>query len=372
MKILLCDNGMRGLLNFRGAVIRHFLSKGYDVVAVYPKITHEESLICSVPTGCRCVQCSMIPTGMNPVSDVKLFFELLKIYKTEKPDIVFHYTIKPNVYGTLAARCCGVKTVAMVAGLGYIFTGDGFKQRMGRWLYKFGLNKAHRVLTLNRFIYDKLLGVSFARKEQLILLKGGEGVDLSLFDNREDTFGSVRFLMVARVLIDKGYREYIQAAKIVKSIYPGIRIELLGPLDEKSPMGISKEELEKDIVSGTIKYLGVSNNVPAQLCEDGTVVVLPSYHEGLSMSLIEACAAGRPIITSEIPGCRETVDDGKNGFLVAVKDAESLATAMMKFIELSQDEKQKMARLSREKAENTFDVKYVFDVYDRLINDFLN
>ncbi len=369
MKILLCDNGMRGLLNFRGNVIQHFLSKGYEVVCVYPKVTHEDCLMDRVPKGCKCVQCSMVPTGMNPLADTKLFLELVKIYKSEKPDIIFHYTIKPNVYGTFAARFCGIKSVAMVAGLGYMFNSNGLKQKIGRGLYKLGLNRADRVLTLNRYIFKKLIDVSFAKEEQLILLKGGEGVDLMRFKYKEDNFTTIRFLMIARVLYDKGYSEYVEAARIVKKKYPDIGIFLLGPMDEASPMGVSKEVLNKDVERGLISYLGVSNDVPGELCKSGTVIVLPSYHEGLSMSLIEACASGRPIITTDISGCRETVDDGINGFLVPVKNSDALADAMIRFIELGAEKKQEMSKRSREKTENTFDVKYVLDVYDKLIKE---
>lgn len=369
MKVLLCDNGMRGLLNFRGNVIHHFLSKGYEVVCVYPKVTHEDCLMERVPMECKCVQVSMVPTGMNPIADAKLLFEFVEIYRKEKPDIIFHYTIKPNIYGTLAARFCGIKSVAMVAGLGYMFNSNGIKQRIGRLLYKLGLNRSHKVFTLNQFIYDKLIEVKFVKKERLKLLQGGEGVDLMRFSYKEDNFETIRFLMIARVLYDKGYSEYVEAARIVRRKYPDIGIYLLGPMDEVSPMGVSKEILDTDVESGAISYLGVSNNVPSELSKPGTVIVLPSYHEGLSMSLIEACASGRPIITTDISGCRETVDDGENGFLVPVKNSDVLADAMLRFVELSADKKREMSRKSREKAEKTFDVKYVQDAYDDVIGE---
>lgn len=368
MKIIFCDNGLRGLLNFRGSVIEYYLNKGYDIVLVYPAVTHEEPLEDRIPKGCKCYQTSMIPTGMNPIKDFYLLYELFKIYKREKPNIVFNYTIKPNIYGTLAAKFVGIKSVAMVAGLGYMFNSNGLKQKIGRALYKFGLRNADKVLTLNSTIYDTLIERSFVLKNNVVLLKGGEGVDLKRFKYLDDSFVQTKFLMVARVLYDKGYMEYVEAARIVKRKYPEVIFELVGPLDVDSPMGVANEVLERDEASGAFKYLGVLNDIPSKLGEGGVVIVLPSYHEGLSMSLIEACSMGRPIITTDIPGCRETVDDGENGYLVPVKNVEKLADSMIKFIELTQFEKQMMSRKSRNKAENTFDVKYVFEVYDKIIN----
>lgn len=368
MKIIFCDNGLRGLLNFRGSIIEYYLNKGYDIVLVYPSVTHEESLEGRIPHGCKCYQTSMIPTGMNPIKDIFLLYELFKIYKKEKPNIVFNYTIKPNIYGTLAAKFVGVKSVAMVAGLGYMFNSNGLKQKIGRILYKLGLRNADKVLTLNSTIYDTLIEKSFVNKTNIVLLKGGEGVDLNRFKYVEDSFVDTKFLMVARVLYDKGYAEYVEAAKIVKKKYPEIVFELVGPLDVESPMGVPYEVLKQDEASGAFKYLGVLNDIPSKLGEGGIVIVLPSYHEGLSMSLIEACSMGRPIITTDIPGCRETVDNGVNGYLVPVRNVEELAVSMIKFVELSQLEKHRMSQESRKKAERTFDVKYVLDIYDKIIN----
>lgn len=369
MKIIFCDNGLRGLLNFRGSVIDYYLNKGHDIVLVYPSVTHEKSLEGRIPKGCKCYQTSMIPTGMNPIKDVFLLYELFRIYKKERPNIVFNYTIKPNIYGTLAAKFVGVKSVAMVAGLGYMFNSNGLKQKIGRVLYKLGLRNSNKVLTLNPTIYRTLIEKSFVKKTNIALLKGGEGVDLNRFKYVEDSFVNTKFLMVSRVLYDKGYFEYVEAAKIVKKKYPEVVFELVGPLDVDSPMGVAYEVLKQDEMSGAVKYLGVLNDIPSKLGEGGVVIVLPSYHEGLSMSLIEACSMGRPIITSDIPGCRETVDNGKNGYLVPVRSVEKLAESMIKFIESSQFEKQEMSQKSREKAEQTFDVKYVFAMYDKIITE---
>ncbi|MDO5760796.1 MAG: glycosyltransferase [Bacteroidota bacterium] len=179
-------------------------------------------------------------------------------------------------------------------------------------------------------------------------------------------------MMVARVLYDKGYQEYVDAAEIVKKKYLNIDIELLGPLDETSPMGVPKSVVEQDVKANKIKYLGVTNDVPSYLRRDGVVVVVSSYHEGLNRSLMEACAMARPVITTNIAGCRETVEQGVNGYIVIPKDKQSLAEAMIRFIELPQKEKQEMAENSYRKAVRCFDVKIVLKKYDEIISELIS
>ena len=182
MKIILNDNGLRALINFRIDVIHHFIAKGYQVVLIYPACTREESLIDNIPQECKVYEVDMNPSGNNPVKDFSYFRQLYKIYSIEKPDIIFHYTIKPNIYGTFAAKLLRIKTVDMVAGLGYIFTGNDIKNKMGRRLYKTGLRLANKVIVLNSYNYELLLNKGFVLSNNLILFKGGEGVNLKHFN----------------------------------------------------------------------------------------------------------------------------------------------------------------------------------------------
>ena len=175
--------------------------------------------------------------------------------------------------------------------------------------------------------------------------------------------------MVARVLYDKGYSEYVEAASIVKHKYPNIQFELLGPIDESNPMGVPKHIIDKDVLDGKINYLGVTSDVASYLGLDGIVVVASSYNEGLNHSLMEACAMGCPIITTNIPGCYETVEDGVNGYLLQSKEAQSLAEKMLKFIELSHIEKQKMSKASYQKAIKEFNVENVIEQYEKIVNN---
>lgn len=177
--------------------------------------------------------------------------------------------------------------------------------------------------------------------------------------------------MVARVLYDKGYQEYVDAAAIVKAKYPNVELELLGATDFLSPMGVPKSVLEKDVADGKINYLGVTNDVPLYLKRKKVVVVVSSYHEGMNRALMEALAMGKPVITTNIPGCKEMVDEGINGFLVPKKDSSALAKAMIRYIELSDADKEKMEHASYKKAVEQFDVKHVLKRYDEIIEEMI-
>lgn len=364
-KILFCDNVLWGLVNFRGSVIRHFVQQGDEVVLVAPQ--DDESIMkVDIPEGVRYIPVRLNRCSRNPFTDLIYCAHLYRIYRKEHPDYIFHYTIKPNVYGSIAARLAGINCTGMVAGLGYGLLGDGMLSRLLAVMYRYAFKYVSSIFVLNQFNYQYLLDHKFCTSAQLRLFKGGEGVDLSAYPYVWEESGSpVVFLMVGRVLYDKGYREYVQAAKIVKQQYPDVRCQLLGMLDETYPAHVDEEELKRDVEEGTIEYLASTNDVMQYLGRSGVVVVLPSYFEGLSRSLMEACAVGRPIIATDIPGCRETVDEGKNGFLVKVKDSSSLAEGMLRYLSLSDAEKQAFSRHSRKKAEETFDVRQVIKEYEK-------
>lgn len=367
MKLLFCDNGMAMLLNFRVDVIRHYIDLGHEVVLIYPDMTHRDELVSRIPQGCRTIRVAMNPNSTNIFKDLVYLRSLYKIYRAERPDVVFHYTVKPNIYGSLAARLAGVRCkVAMVAGLGYVFDGDSLSKRLARILYKIGLRQSDRVITLNKANRDMLVENGYVREQNMELFACGEGVDLSRFPYRESRFDSVRFLMVARVLYDKGYREFVETAKIVKAQHPEVQFELLGPIDDRSPMRVPREVIERDVRDGAIDYLGVTNDVPSVIASN-VVVVVSSYHEGMNRSLMEACAMGRPIIASNIPGCREMVAAGVNGFTVEPKNIPALVDAVTRFLALTDEEKTAMGDASHRKAVDEFDVRITLDRYDQIL-----
>ena len=369
MKIFFCDNRLGGLLGFRSDIIKHFVDQGHDVcLVVPPALTEWDKIGVQNLEGIRIITINMQPSGFNVFKDFLLFLQYLKIFKKERPDIIFNYTIKPNIYSSLAASCVHCRVICMLAGLGYMFSGEGLIKKLGLRLYRYGLSKAEKVLVLNQMNYDKLLDTNMVPKSKLIWLRGGEGIDLRHYaPSPADYSHDVTFLMVARILKDKGYHEYVKAAKEIKFQCFSSYFELMGPLAYDSPMGVTQECFEADQKAGIFHYLGVSNDVISALERPNIVIVLPSYSEGLNHSLMEACAIGRPIITTDIAGCRETVEDGKNGFLVPPNDANALVEAIKRFLHLSNEEKIAFAHHSRALAEERFDIKNVIEVYDRLI-----
>lgn len=375
MKLLFCDNTIWGLVNFREMVFRHFYENGHEIVLVAPSDEHTEMKVC-VPDYVRFVPVLLDRTSRNPLSDLGYMRRLLRIYRKERPDIIFHYTIKPNIYGTLAARMCGIPSVAMVAGLGYAFTSQGITGTISRRLYRFSLRYARRVFVLNEENYRELLTHRIADERKLVLLPGGEGIDTSkLLPSIEPCKeGVTRFLMVARVLYDKGYSEFVEASRLLKQMGCGeAEFCLLGPVDESYPNAVLRSVIDADEAAGLIHYLGFTNRPQEVMGKpEVVVVVVSSYHEGMNRSLMEALSLGRPVITTDIPGCREMVDRGQNGYLVPAKDGQALADAMKNYLEKSAEQKAAMGRASRRLAEERFDVGHVIHMYENIITAIKN
>jgi len=374
MKIIFCDNRLGGLLGFRREILDHFVALCDEVVLSVPEPESEWDNVGTrdIPDCLRVEYVPMKASGTSAMDDLKLLRSYIDLFRRERPGIIFCYTVKPNVYASIAASLCCIPCVCMVTGLGYLFAGETLSRRIGRGLYRLGLGCAGAVLTLNEANRDILLSRRFVRPGKLTLLPGGEGVDLSHYAFREDRFSAgdpVRFLMVSRVLEDKGYREFVAAARTLRAEFPGRAVfEILGPTAYDSPMGIPREEFEADLADGVFDYLGVESDPREVICRDGVVVVLPSYHEGMSRSLMEACAMGRPVIASDIPGCREMVRVGDNGYLCAPRSSDSLAWAMRSFLAVPDDAKEGMSRWSRLYAEQRFDVNETIRAYDALVS----
>lgn len=367
--IVFCDNSLYMLMNFRSEIINSFVERGWKVIIIVPHEERNKEIQKRLSPKIKLHTLNFNPTGLNPINDYKYYRTLRAIYKKEKPDIIFHYTIKPNIYGTLAAKANSIRSVILLAGLGYMFEGDSTIKKFGRRLYKHAMHKADKVIVLNKANRDQMLNEKYVDHSKLIHFPAGEGVSLKSYPYEEMNFDTTRFLMIARILYDKGYQEYVDAAKIVKAKYPDVKIELLGPLAPQSPMGVPYSVIQKDMNDGYIDYLGVTDDVTRYLKKDGTVMVVPSkYLEGLNRSLMEACAMGRPVITTDIPGCKETIDHGKNGFLVPPSNAEALAKAMIDFIELPKEKKKEMAKASYLRAVELFDIRQVVDHYWTIVN----
>lgn len=278
--------------------------------------------------------------GINPQADIKLFITLYNWYRKERPDIVHHFTIKPVIYGSLAARLAGIpRIINTVTGLGYIFTSEdkkGLKSIVER-LYQAAFNAAHLTFFLNQDDFD------FFYKKQLIKntkywLLPGEGIDCIHFSPNSNIANQTRenekiiFLMSSRLLRDKGVYEFVEAAREVKIFFPETKFLLLGKRDERNPSVILENELNQWKKENVVDWLGEVSDV-RPIISKSDIVVLPSYREGLPRSLLEAAAMEKPLITTDVIGCRNVIEDGITGILVPVKNSQALAKAMKKMIE---------------------------------------
>ena len=366
-KIIFSDNTLWAIFNFRGNVIKHFTDKGYEVIVIAPEM-EESEMQGSVPDGIRLIQVKMERAKTNPFSDIAYFFRVLRIYHKEKPVYIFHYTIKPNIYGSIAAKLNGVRSSAMMAGLGYAFKNDSLVSKIARGLYKIGMKCTENLFLLNKENLSDILRLKICNPKKITLLKGGEGVDLKHFGYTDNSSDDITFLFIGRILFEKGYNEFVECAKQIKKEYANVRFEILGTLDPTYPNSVSKERLEEDVQSGTICYAGFVKDVRPIYARKGIVVTLPSFYgEGLNRSLMEACATGKPIITTDIAGCRETVEDGINGYCIPPKDSNALIEAVRKYMNLTDEQRKKMSEASRMLAEKRFDIDNVIDIYDRII-----
>ena len=365
--ILFCDNTLWGLVNFRGDIIRHFVEKGYRVVLSAPE-KEDKQMRTTLPEGVEYEPIAMGRASTSPINDLRYAWRLHKVFRRVNPDYIFTYTIKPNVYGSLLSRLHHKKLTAMMAGMGYVFTNNNLAARFGRWLYRLGLRHADHLLLLNSENLETVCRLNLCPRSKIILLEGGEGVDLNKFTATDNQASHTTFLFIGRILWDKGYEQFSQAARLVKQHFPEAEFHLLGSLDPSYPMSVPRERIMKDQEEGIVTYRGFTSDMQSVMRQPGIVVTLPSFYgEGMNRSLMEACAAGKPIITTDIAGCRELVDNNKNGFVVPPKDTEALAKAMTDYLMLDDQQKAQLSTASRELAERRFDIRRVIEVYEKLV-----
>lgn len=357
-KIVIISHYAPSLINFRGELIKTLVRAGHQVITLGPEAGFESEL---AEIGAEYKQIPLQRTGTNPAKDMSTVFALTKLLKKINPDIVLSYAIKPVIYGSLAASLAGISNIySMITGLGYVFTGESVKQkilfRLVYPMYKSALSKNRVVFFQNPDdleLFRDLKLVSY-KGQQIII--NGSGVDISHFAYSPPPTEPIYFLLMARLIWDKGIGEYVEAARNLKNRYPKVSFKLLGPFDI-NPTAIKPTDVEKWDKEGIIEYLGEARDVRPYLA-NSSVYVLPSYREGTPRSVLEAMSMGRPIVTTDAPGCRETVQEGANGFLVPIKDAEALEKAMEKFI-LNPELILEFGLASRKIAEEKYDVRKV-------------
>ena len=366
-KILFCNNLLSGMLLFRRDIIQHFKEQGKAIVLVVIKSEADEKYLEKL-IGIKVYTIDVSRTSTNPLNDLRFFSSFWKILSKEKPDYVFNYTIKPNIYGAIACRLRGIPCTDMMAGLGYTFTNNNLSSKIARTLYRIGLACAQHLFLLNEENVKAVKQLKLCNDKKIIWLKGGEGVNLNHYQYFNNETDSITFLFIARLIEEKGYRQFVKAAKIIREKYPNVQFQVVGEYDFTYPKAISKEEVAKDVEDGYIKYMGVTTNMLDFYSRPGYIICIPSYYsEGLNRSLMEGCAVGKPIITTEHSGCKEMVIDGKNGYIVPKQDVVALANAMEKYILLPTVEKNAMSLNSRKWAEKHFDVKIVIADYEKIL-----
>lgn len=364
-RILICASFAESLVNFRGALIQAALDSGAKVHAAAPGLKKDSNITLELEgKGVVVHDLIMKRAGLNPVFDVVTFICLVVTLVRVRPTLFLSYTIKPVIYGSLAAWLVGVhRRFALITGLGYAFTGEstgkrGLLRKFLQSLYRFSLARTHKVFFQNpddEALFRKLDLLSSAVPSCVVNGSGVDTVEYQVAPLPEEP----RFLLIGRLLGDKGVREYAQAAAVVKAKYPSARFQMVGWIDD-NPDAISQKELDDWVESETLEFLGKLADVRPAIAECG-VYVLPSYREGTPRTVLEAMAMGRAIITTDAPGCRETVIEGENGYLVPVQDTEALANAMLRCIE-HPNEVAAMGAVSRQIAENKYDVHKVNQV----------
>lgn len=368
-KILLIANTAWNVWNFRRSLIESLVNEDVEVVCLAPEDGYEQKLN-DIP-GLRYVALRHLSRkSLSLWGNLQTFLEISRILRSEKPDLAVFYTVKPNIFGALAARLCRTPAIAAVEGLGYAATAPRLLRKIIFGLYGFAFRYVRKVIFLNHDDRAEFLYHRVVTPDKTLVIKG-TGVDTSYFYPEENTVTEPVFLFIGRLLSDKGIREFIRAASLVKEAAAQARFQLLGSPDAGNPASILPAELIHWIDNHSIEYMGQTDDVRPFIARAG-VIVLPSYREGMPRVLLEGMAMGKPIITTDSVGCRETVDEGRNGFIVPSENAEALAEAMLRFLQLPVDRQSAMGRYSRVKATTEFSNSVILPQYLQLIRESLH
>lgn len=359
MKVAIVLNTSWNIYNFRLNFIKSLLAEGHEVHTIAPKDDYTTLL---VEMGCTHHNVKMDSRGANPIKDSALIIELWSIYRKLRPDVVLHYTIKPNVYGTLAAAMLGIPTINNVCGLGTVFLKDNLVSKIAIGLYKISFRFASKIFfqnpdDLKLFVSKKLV------KEGVADLVPGSGINLQHFKpfafKRNETF---TFLMVSRLITDKGVLEYVDAIRRLKEQGIRAKFQVLGSLDPEHRRGIKVEVVNKWVEEGTFEYLGTTDDVRSFI-QAADCIVLPSYREGTPRTLLEAACSAKPIIATDVPGCNHVVENNVNGLLCKLKDEKDLADKMEQMSSFDDGTLKNFGLRGRAKMEAQFDEELVINKY---------
>tara|TARA_B110000211_G_scaffold234230_1_gene302986 strand:+ start:1458 stop:2573 length:1116 start_codon:yes stop_codon:yes gene_type:complete len=344
------------LLNFRGDLLKILANSSLSVTIITKPLDKNQKIKLE-SLGVDSEHVDFSRNGLNPATDLKTLFNLFLKFRAIQPDIILAYTIKPIIWGGLASRLYKTNFYSLITGLGFAFQGDSFKRKLLTklvvFLYKIALKNSKAVIFQNTNNRDVFVSKGIVELSKTHIVNGS-GVNLEKYNVENLPRSGIKFLCLSRLLGEKGLREYAEAAKIVKDKFPDVRFDLVGP-EDSSPDAILLNEVNS--WSGYINYKGSAADVRPYI-KDSHVYVLPSYHEGLPRSTLEAMSMGRPVLTTNAVGCKETVEEGVNGFMVPVGSIIKLAEKMIWYIE-NKDKIQSMGEESRRIVENKFDVHKV-------------
>ena len=360
VKVAFSSNSLRSTLNFRGDIIRHFHDQNKIIHLIAPKDIADHPIL--KLKNVHFTEISLSPKGLNPLTDLCYLLQLLWIYFNLKPSLIFHFTIKPNIYGSIASYLCKIPSIAVVTGLGYTFINTGLIHQLAKWLYKISLRIPQRVWFLNQDDQNLFLSQKLVTENKALCING-EGINTEDFSPQEPENDQFKVLLIARLLKDKGIYEYIAAAEKVKKLKPHIEFQILGPYVESQLDGVPKSEIEKFESQGIIKYLGETNDVRPYIA-NASVIVLPSYREGIPRSLLEASAMERPVIATKVPGCVNVIVDNITGYLCEPKNSESLAAALLKMIQLTPQQRKNLGHNGRNFVIENYSINKTIDYYD--------
>lgn len=370
VKILLVANTAWNIWNFRRSLIELLVQEGFKVVCAAPEDGYQQKL--AAMEGVQFVPLQQLTRkGLSITNNLRSFFEILRLIRRVQPSVMVTYTVKPNIFGSIAARLGGLPSIATVEGQGYTATAPAVFRSFIFLLYRIAFRNVRKVVFLNHDDQREFLQHKAARPDKTIVIMG-TGVDIRYFQPTVASRpASSIFLFIGRLLSDKGIREFVHAAALVKQVSPQARFQILGSTDAGNPASIPAAELQEWIERQHIEYLGYADDVRPFISGAGAIV-LPSYREGMPRVLLEGMAMGKPIITTDSVGCRDTVEDGINGFIVPSENAVALSEAMLQFAELSRAEQTAMSRYSRYKAVKKFSNEKVLPQYLGIIRSAMN
>ncbi|MEM6641866.1 MAG: glycosyltransferase family 4 protein [Bacteroidota bacterium] len=365
MKIAFVANTSWNIFNFRKGLVSHFIALGNQVLVLSPEDEYTKEL---VGWGVKWLSTPLNGTGKNPLGDLRYLRILKKYLRQEMPDVILSYTIKSNIYCCFSSRSLHIPVICNVSGLGTVFLVQSLSGKVALQLYRRAFKHAAHVFFQNQDDLELFISKVNLDPSRLGVLPGS-GIDLSQFQYVPPKFeGPTKFLMISRLIIEKGVRDFAAAAAFFSS-NPNATFTLVGRFDSKHSRTINQDELKIWQANG-LTYLNHSNEIQ-QLIQDHEVVVLPSYREGTPRTLLEGAAVGRVLLASNVPGCKEVIDHEKNGFLFEVKNPDSLIDAINKYMSTTKEQRKEMSEASRALVESRFDEKVIIQSYEKVIHEIM-